>query len=92
MQRQHFQARSLNTAKMTHDKFIVKKIKRTNTTEISNGQDSEAARSMKWAVADMFAKARLAREKSAARWKNTKNIHLTSIFNISDQGPKKFPK
>ena len=57
-----------------------------------NGKHSEAARSMKWAVVDMFAKARLAREKSAARWKNTKNIHLTSIFNISDQGPKKFPK
>ena len=57
-----------------------------------NGKHSEAARSMKWAVVDMFAKARLAREKSAARWKNTKSIHLTSIFNISDQGPKKFPK
>ena len=36
MQRQHFQARSLNTAKMTHDKFIVKKKKHTNATETVN--------------------------------------------------------
>ena len=40
-------------------------------------------------------KACLAHERSAARWRNAKNIHLKAMFlmfNISDQGPKKLPK
>ena len=84
------QARSLNTAKMIHDKFIVKKRKHTNTTETVN----TARLHDQWngRLSTCLLKASLAHEKSAARWKNTKNIHLTSIFNISDQGPKKFPK
>ena len=91
MQRQHFQARSLNTAKMTHDKFIVKKRKHTNATETVN----TARLHDQWngRLSTCLLKASLAHEKSAAKWKNAKNnIHLTSIFTISDQGPKKFPK
>ena len=84
------QARSLNTAKMIHDKFIVKKRKHTNTIETVN----TARLHDQWngRLSTCLLKASLAHEKSAARWKNAKIIHLISIFNISDQGPKKFPK
>ena len=81
MQRQHFQARSLNTAKMTHDKFIVKKRKHTSTIETVNTarlHDQWNGRLSTWLL-----KASLAYEKSAARLKNakTKKKH-TFDFNI----------
>ena len=48
---------------------------------------------MKWAVVDMFAKSEFGtREIRSQVEKGKKNIHLTSIFSISDQRPKKFPK
>ena len=90
MQRQHFYARSLNTAKMNHDKFIVKKRKHTNTTETVN--TARVHDQWNGRLSTCLLKASSAHEKSAARWKNAKNIHLTSIFNISDQRPKKLPK
>ena len=84
------QARLLNTANMIHDKIIDKKRKHTNTIETVN----TARRHDQWngRLSTCLLKASLAHEKSAARWKNAKIIHLISIFNISDQGPKKFPK
>ena len=58
-----------------------------------NGQHSEAARSMKWAVVDMFAKSESGtREICSQLEKREKHTFDTSIFNISDQGPEKFPK
>ena len=57
-----------------------------------NGQHSEAARSMKWAVVDMFAKSEFGTREIRSQVEKRQNVHLTSIFNISDQGPKKFPK
>ena len=86
------QARSLNTAKMIHDKIIDKKRKHTNTIETVN----TARLHDQWngRLSTCLLKASLAHEKSAAKWKKAKqkNIHLTSIFSISDQRPKKFPK
>ena len=86
MQRQHFQARSLNTAKMTHDKFIVKKRKHTNATETVN----TARLHDQWngRLSTCLLKAGLAHNRSAARCRNAKNIRSNLKFNISDQEPK----
>ena len=65
-----WRSRSLNTAKMIHDKFIVKKIKHTDTIETVN----TARLHDQWngRLSTCLLKASLAHEKSAARWKNTK--------------------
>ena len=101
MQRQRFQAGALNTELINDSRQL--HYQKNIRTQQGNSQHTEAARSSKngWLSpcllkADFKSFGTVAHdswhERSAARWRNAKNIRLKLIFNISDQGPKKFRK
>ena len=75
------------TSSLSNKESIQTQSKRSDTVNTARLHDQWNGR-----LSTCLLKASLAHEKSAARWKNAKIIHLISIFNISDQGPEKFPK